>query len=295
MGVYNMQIFAVSNWQESFSVQQQTNAIDALENGKLIFFPQLAFALSESERALLSPNYVNPKTKNISFNIHTNKIGGVVNATVTQQDQFRTLLQRFSQHATQLIHSTFPVYASLLTTARTSLRPVQISGRSTSVRKDDKRLHVDAFPSSPNQGKRILRVFCNINPQGEERVWRLGEPFENVAQRFLSKINPPIPGSAKLLRLLKVTKSYRTKYDHYMLQIHDRMKMDEEYQRNVMSTEIRLPANSTWMVQTDHVSHAVVSGQHMLEQTFYLPVTAMKNQDLSPLKILERLTGQKLI
>lgn len=290
-----MQTFAVSNWQESFSVEQQTNAIDALENGQLIFFPQLEFTLSQEEQALLSPDYVNPKTKNISFNIHTNKIGGVANATATQQNQFRILLQRFLQHATQLIHSAFPTYVSSLITARTSLRPVQISGRPTSVRKDDKRLHVDAFPSNPNQGKRILRVFCNINPQGEERVWRVGESFENVAQRFLPKINPPIPGSAKLFQLLKITKSYRTKYDHYMLQIHDRMKMDEEYQRNVINTEIRLPANSTWIVQTDHVSHAVMSGQHMLEQTFYLPVSAMKNQDLSPLKILERLTDQKLV
>jgi hypothetical protein len=179
--------------------------------------------------------------------------------------------------------------------ARTSLRTVQISGRSISVRKDDKRLHIDAFPSNPNQGKRILRVFCNINPEGEERVWRVGEAFEKVAQTFLPKIAAPFPGAAKILQGLKITKSYRTLYDHYMLQIHDRMKLDEDYQASVPYTEIRFPAFSTWIVQTDHVSHAAMSGQHLLEQTFYLPVNAMNNPELSPLKILEKFTARQLV
>ena len=38
------------------------------------------------------------------------------------------------------------------------------SGAPVSWRKDDSRLHVDAFPSRPNRGERILRVFCNVNP-----------------------------------------------------------------------------------------------------------------------------------
>lgn len=285
---------STSNWQERFPSDQQAQAVNALENGQLIFFPQLAFSLSNQEQTLLSPEHVNPNTKNISFNLHTNKIGGAVNAAQTEP-AFKELLSRFQQHATQLIHNLFPLYVSSLITARTSLRPVQISGRPTSVRKDDKRLHVDAFPSSPNQGKRILRVFCNINPHGEDRVWRIGESFEKVAQTFLPKITMPLPGAAKFLQLLKITKSYRTQYDHYMLQIHDRMKMDENYQQNVQYNEIRFSPHSTWIVQTDQVSHAAMSGQHLLEQTFYLPVNAMQNPERSPLKILEKLTGRNLV
>ena len=57
-------------------------------------------------------------------------------------------------------------------------------------RADDRRLHVDAFPSRPNYGERILRVFTNVNPDGEPRVWRVGEPFEAVARRFLPRAKP---------------------------------------------------------------------------------------------------------
>jgi hypothetical protein len=155
-------------------------------------------------------------------------------------------------------------------------------------------LHVDAFPATPNQGRRILRVFANVNPTGLPRVWRVGEPFEEVARRFLPKINKQLPGYAALLQLLKITKTTRSEYDHIMLQIHDRMKADLHYQRNVMQDEIHFVPNTTWIVQTDHVSHAAMSGQHVLEQTFYLPVNAMQAPALSPLHTLERLMGHTL-
>jgi hypothetical protein len=42
------------------------------------------------------------------------------------------------------------------------------------------------------------------------------------------------------------------------------------------------------------VSHAAMSGQYQLEQTFYLPVAAMIDAGGSPLRILERLTNRRL-
>jgi len=78
------------------------------------------------------------------------------------------------------------------------------------------------------------------------------------------------------------------------LQIHDRMKFDRGYQLTVDKKELCFPAQSSWIVQTDHVSHAALSGQHLLEQTFYLPVNAMMDPGKSPLKVLEQLMGSKL-
>jgi hypothetical protein len=37
-----------------------------------------------------------------------------------------------------------------------------------------------------------------------------------------------------------------------------------------------------------------MSGQFAFEQTFYLPVNAMKDPERSPLRVLERLTGRTL-
>ena len=45
----------------------------------------------------------------------------------------------------------------------------------------------------------------------------------------------------------------------------------------------------------DFAVHAVMSGQHMLEQTFHLPVDRQYNREASPLAILTRLRGRALI
>jgi hypothetical protein len=153
---------------------------------------------------------------------------------------------------------------------------------------------VDAFPSRPTQGLRILRVFTNVNPQ-MPRIWRVGEAFEQVAAKFLPAIRPPLPGSSWLLYGLRMVKARRTAYDHFMLGIHDRVKADQGYQSQVLQTELAIPPGATWACFTDSVSHAAMSGQFALEQTFYLPVKAMKDPERSPLRVLERLAGRTLI
>jgi hypothetical protein len=189
----------------------------------------------------------------------------------------------------------FPRYAGHLIKGRTSFRPVEISGRETSPRKDDTRLHVDAFPSSPAGARRILRVFTNVNPGAQGRHWRLGDKFENVAQRFSPSVSKPLPGSAWLMKTAGITKGARTQYDHLMLNIHDTMKSHDDYQRDVVQNEFHFPPGSTWIVFTDQVSHAAMGGQHLFEQTFYLPVAAMMDERKSPLRVLERTTGRTLV
>lgn len=284
----------VKDWQEIFSAEQQQAAVNSVEEGKIVYFPQLPFVLLPAERRFLSPLYVDPKVKNISYNPATDELRGA-RITPEEHAQLKTLLTRFAQQAHHLVLALFPMYESNLVVARTSFRPVEVHGRESSYRKDDSRLHIDAFPATPNQGQRILRVFTNINATDHDRVWRVGEPFETVAKHFLSKIRKPFPGSAALLQLLNITKTRRSAYDHYMLQIHNRMKADGHYQCHAQQTEIRFPPGSTWIVQTDQVSHAAMSGQYVLEQTFYLPVNGMVDAAKSPLRILERLTGKTLV
>ena len=286
---------ATEQWHETCPESVQTHAINNLEKGEILYFPQLTFSLTPNEQQFLSPEYADPDTKNISYHTEHKSLKGVQNLSDIQQNQMKAMLDRFACYSQSLIQSTIPSYSPLLILGRTSYRPVQIHGRKSSCRKDDTRLHIDAFPSSPNHGKRILRVFSNINPHGEERVWRVGEPFEQVAERFLPQIKTPFPGSASLLHWLRITKSYRTAYDHYMLNMHHRMKTDDHYQKNAPQQEIRFPPNCSWIVQTDDVSHAAMSGQYVLEQTFYLPINAMQNESKSPLRILESLLHRQLI
>ena len=205
------------------------------------------------------------------------------------------MVARFRTQAQGLIHSLLPKYTPALRMAPTSFRPAQVETRVQSWRADDKRLHIDAFVSRPHRGERILRVFANVNPHGVPRVWRVGEPFEDVARRFLPRVKPYSDWQAGLLKTLHITKSLRSEYDHLMLQLHDGMKADLDYQRDAPQQTVPFAAGSVWVCFSDQTSHAVMSGQYMLEQTLHLPAARQYDPSASPLAVLERLTGRALV
>ncbi len=278
-------------WEAGFPAALQADALSSIERGRVLFFPHLAFALGADERRFLSPRWSDGKAKNISLE------GDMMRGAVGQAqdlDALHAMIARFAHQAQQLVQALLPRYAPHLMRGRTSYRPCEVAGRASSYKKDDTRLHVDAFPSRPTSGQRILRVFSNVNPAGQPRVWRLGEPFEDLARRYLEGIGPPFPGSPWLLDVLSITKGRRTRYDHIMLALHDRMKKDMNYQRSAPQETVALPPASTWIVFTDQVLHAAMSGQFLLEQTFYLPMTALEHPEGAPLGVLERLAGRRL-
>lgn len=267
--------------------------IAALEAGKVLYFPKMAFELLPSEQALLTPDVRNPKARNISLDAR-GLLKGAAGDTATQL-ALALMIGRFRDQSLALIHSLLPDYKENLRLAPTSYRPMQVESRVQSWRADDRRLHVDAFPSRPNRGERILRVFANVNPNGQPRVWRVGEPFETVARRFLPRAKPYKRWQANLLKSLKITKSLRSEYDHLMLQLHDGMKSDLEYQKSAQQVTMPFAAGSVWICFSDQASHAVMSGQYMLEQTLHLPAEKQYDPSASPLAILTRLSGHPLI
>lgn len=280
-----------TDWSAPFDAATQKEATEALESGLVLFFPGLAFKLSDAEIRLRDPRVID-KSKNVSYNPANGKLGGTV-CTGGEAETLKQMISRFASQTQTLLHALLPAYGRNLIQARTSFRPVEVAGRSSSWRKDDTRLHVDAFPSSPPQGKRILRIFSNVNPE-RPRVWRVGEPFEDTAKRFFPTLTRPAFGSATFNCLFRITKVPRSEYDHFMLQLHDRMKEDSNYQETVTQHTQPFPAGSTWVVFSDQVGHAAMSGQHQFEQTYLLPVRSMLKPETSPLRVLERLAGRKL-
>lgn len=260
-------------------------SIKVLEEGQVLFFPEHHFSFFDS--SLMTPNILDGKHKNVGYDYKKKKLGGYAKNSGVEKILEKTM-RSYAEFAFQLIQATLPHYVPNLQWGRTSFRPAEISGREISKRKDDTRLHVDSFASSPVNGRRILRVFCNINPNNEPRVWNLGESFTEILEHFASQVPPFSAFKAKLLQWVKGTKTLRSPYDHYMLHLHDMMKLDDRYQQEVEKTLIKFPSFSTWIVFTDQVSHAALSGQFLLEQTFYLPVKHMKNPDCSPLSQLKK-------
>ena len=280
----------LTDWQ---AAQADPDLIAAVEAGKVLYFPQLHFTLWPQEAGLLRPDMLADGKRNISLGADGLLKGAAGNAE--ERQWLAGMIRRFRQHAQALVHGLLPAYEPHLRLAPTSFRPAQVETRAQSWRADDRRLHIDAFPSRPNRGERILRVFANINPEGLPRTWRVGEPFEDVARRFHPVAKPYVRWQARVLKSLRVTKSLRSEYDHLMLQMHDGMKGDAAYQRDAPQLTMPFAAGSAWVCFSDQTPHAVMGGQYMLEQTLHLPAEAQYNPSSSPLAILTRLAGHSLI
>jgi hypothetical protein len=283
----------IADWDETVAPDTQTRAADAIESGKVLFFPRLAFSLEENERGLLTPDVSDGSAKNVSLKPDGELRG--TSCTGQSAQLLKSMIERFADTAARFVGALIPAYSAYLQRASTSYRPVEIAGRTASAIYDDTRLHVDAFPSRPMRGRRILRVFSNVNPAGVPRVWHVGEEFESMAQNFLPGAREGSRGWAHVLGTLRITKGVRSRYDDLMLALHDGAKRDENYQRDAPQTEICFPSGSTWMCYTDQVMHAALAGQYVLEQTFHLDVAAMVTPARSPLRILERLRGHALV
>jgi hypothetical protein len=271
-----------------------TRGVEArVEAGEVLRFPYLPFTLLESELRFRDPRWADGKAKNISLRWPSGEMRGAV-GNASELAALKAMITRYAEQSEAFALRLFPHYRGHLARGNTSFRPVNITGRVTSWRKDDTRLHVDAFPSNPMQGTRLLRVFCNVNPTGRPRAWRVGEPFEDHAKRYLPTIRQPLPGSAWLLERTGITKRRRTEYDHVMLQLHDRAKADKAFQQGSPQAHVDFAPGTTWVVFSDQVLHAAMGGQHMMEQTFYLDVAHQQRPEASPRGTLERLLGREL-
>jgi hypothetical protein len=290
----SLRIEVDGDWNGVLTSLPPAAALSALERGQILHFPHLAFELKPNEAAILDPRFADPRHRNISLSANGNELVGVTGDDTTAKN-IAELLRRFQHCARHLVEGLAPRYQDDLRAAPTSLRLQDVTTRKRSWRADDSRLHVDAFPSRPTLGDRVIRVFSNINQHGAERVWRVGEPFENVARHFLPSMSIQAPGKAWLWNLLCVTKSRRSDYDHLMLELHDAMKADVHYQQRCVQEVAIFAPSSTWICFSDQVSHAAMSGQTLLEQTFFLTPEAMAQPAYAPLRVLERLTGRTLV
>jgi hypothetical protein len=164
-----LETLEIARWEGPFPAAVRLRALEALENGKVLYFPNLAFALTESARFLLSSALSDGRAKNVSLDPASGSVRGTL-ATDRERLHLDAMMEAFAGAATSFVSDLFPSYAANLERARTSYRPVEIVGRQYSRLDDDTLLHIDAFPSTPTQGRRILRIFSNINSSGKPRI-----------------------------------------------------------------------------------------------------------------------------
>ncbi|HZC65424.1 MAG TPA: Kdo hydroxylase family protein [Candidatus Dormibacteraeota bacterium] len=274
-----------------------------LESGNILYFAETPFAISAEDREVLLGQKQSSAAfhKNVAYRPAEDRVTGLDKSESAEAERLRGILQNYSRNAARFLGELLPPYAGKWKLDYASYRPIEEKGRPARLHARNDLPHVDAFPTRPTNGDRILRLFTNINPLGN-RVWITAPPFAAIAPYFAKAVGLPArpganPVSSALRgigRALNLPGARRSPYDQFMHECHNAMKEDTEFQRSAPKQQWEFPPNSTWMVLTDCVSHAVLSGQYALEQTFIISRGAMVRPEMAPAAILERLAGYPL-
>jgi 3-deoxy-D-manno-octulosonic acid hydroxylase-like protein len=240
--------------------------------------------------------------KNVSYRPGEDVLRGV-SGDATTIGRLHSIMRNYSARVVEFVGDFLSPYQEKWNLDFASFRPFEEEGRDLPLHKRNDLLHVDAFPSRPTRGGRILRVFTNLNTI-RPRVWNITESFDVLARKFAKQagLQQIAEDDSFLTRTIQnlgaklgISAAGRTPYDMFMLRFHDFLKENAAFQKNGPKTEIAFPPLSTWIVFTDCVAHAVMSGQYAIEQTFLIPPQALVAQDAAPYRILEGIAGKPLV
>jgi hypothetical protein len=281
---------------------------ERLEAGDILYFPQTPVPLRAEDLSFLLGRQQTGSTlhKNIAYKPKLNIVSGLDASTGADElKQLQTVMGQYSQDVTRFLQRFLSPYQGRWQLDYASFRPQEEEGRDLPLRRRNDLLHTDAFPTRPTRGARILRFFNNIHPS-RTRDWVVSEPFPMLAPRYApDQIPLPSSGSSagRALRSLANTAGLgraipslkRSPYDDFMMRFHNFLKENASFQAECRKEYLQFPPGSSWMVYTDMVPHAVLSGQYALEQTFLVEHGAMVSPEFSPLSVLQAMTHSALV
>jgi len=252
---------------------------ELLERGQILFFRDLPFDLPNEDRDfLLAQEWAELRMhKNVSYRPSEDILRGVAGDAATVE-HVHAILRNYSVQLIDFLTKFLQPYAGKWTVDFSSFRPFEEERRGLPLHKRNDLLHVDAFPSRPTRGGRILRVFTNLNSV-KPRVWNTTESFELLARQYA--VDAGLKRIADDSWVSRTVRDWgdklgfrgmgRTPYDMFMLGFHDYLKENAEFQKNCPKTRLEFPPLSTWLVFTDGVAHAAMSGQYALEHVHWFP------------------------
>jgi len=278
---------------------------DELERGKIVYFPDCPIGLpEESDLEFLRqemPQRLN--LKNISYHPEAGKVLGVRGERDVAERVHR-LLKEHASRVQSFLKRVIPTLAQNWQVGTSSFRPMQEKGRDLSAHASNELVHIDAGAYGATHGDRIIRFFVNVNPT-EPRVWITKGAFPDLYKRYGQSAGvsaDPAIGSldeslldrlrtrtvnalAHLVPPARLLDS--SPYDRAMRRFHNFMKDTPDFQSTADGhEEFRFKPFSAWMVFTDMVSHACISGQHAFVDTFVVPLENCRLKELAPINIL---------
>ena len=269
---------------------------ERLERGELVTFAPCAFPLpSHEERVFLFEQQLHSAKKNISFNPATERVSGFAYRSDEQEYRLAAIMKAFAGAVDAWLAKMLPRYAASWRPDRVSFRPEEEATRKLRLTARNDLLHIDAFPSRPSQGYRILRLYVNIHPT-EPRVWATSETFDKLIAQYGSAIGLPSLFSEGwatrfgqgLLNIFQPGSSQRTIYDRFMLRFHHFLKANDPFQERTPKRFWQFAPGTAWLAFTDSLSHADLRGRFALEHSFFVAPMSLALPDLAPTAILER-------
>lgn len=280
---------------------------EQLEEGNVLYFPDSPFKLPQEDLDFLLHQRQSDVAyhKNIAYRPAEDRITGVEQGHGRKNAQLLQIMRQYSHDVTSFVATLLTPYANSWRLDYATFRSKEEEGRSVRLRARNDLLHVDSFPTRPTNGDRILRVFTNVNPS-KSRRWITTDTFDVLVKQFAGSAIP-LPVSldrslwrylchkaAKAVRALGLPIVPRSPYDDFMLRFHHFLKENQQFQESCPKTEWAFSPHSTWLVFTDMVPHAVLSGQYALEQTYIVSRHALVSPCRAPVNILEDLCGARI-
>jgi hypothetical protein len=252
-----------------------------LERGELLFFPICPFPLPQGDdlrfllEQRLASGFLHLRHKNISFDPETGRVSGYRWRSSEQGQRLRGLLAGFSGVATAWLARLLPHYTRGWRLDRATLRTEEEATRPLRLTARNDLLHLDAFPTRPTQGWRILRLFANVHPT-DPRVWVTSETADRLLARYGSAAGLPLTGAAgwgeslrRLFNLLQRTVRRDRPTTRFMHRLHDHLKLNDAFQEKapkllVLSSRIGLAGDDRWP------EPAELRGRLRLEHSYFV-------------------------
>ena len=275
----------------------------ALERGQIVRYARCPFPLPPEDdlRALREVSQGLLKRKNLSYYPDADRLKGA-KGDPQAAARVHGILREHSRRARAFLERELPALVPGWAVGTSSFRPMQERGRDLKPHASNELVHVDAGAYGATHGDRILRLFVNISPQ-EPRVWATRGTFSDLYARYGERAQvarvrleegPLDRARSGVLRWLsrrglpmaRVLDS--SPYDRAMRRFHNFMKDDPGFRDGKDGyQEVAFEPGSAWMVLTDTCSHACVSGQFCLVDTFLIPLRNCQVPEVAPYHVLQ--------
>jgi hypothetical protein len=278
---------------------------DALERGNIVKFTSCPVELpGDDELATLRDDLPKQlKRKNVSYHPEADRVTGLDDSSPISGLAY-DVLKNHRSRVTDFLNTVMPALSRSINAGTCSFRPLEEQGRNLKPHASNELVHIDAGAYGATNGDRILRFFVNVNP-AVDRVWRSKGAFPELFDQYgreaglydglspslergaLGRMRTSLLHGVAQIGLPLAPMLDSSPYDRVMRKFHNYMKDTPTFQQSESNdTIVRFEPFSAWMVLTDMVSHASVSGQHALVYTGLIPLRDCRLPELAPFNIL---------